>query len=327
MAGCAEKTFLQSWNWGIVQEKMGNKVWRLGAFDGQDLLSTVLVVVIKAKRGKFLLVQHGPNIKTQNWRDKQQILKALLEELKKLSKQEGCSFIRIAPLLPRDNERMLKELGFRQAPMHANAYEATWKLNIEPSEDELMKNMRKTTRYLIRQAKKNPDLEIVKSAKTEDVKLYDKLNQQVAGHRKFTPFSCEFIKNEFDVFAKDNQALLFFGKYQGKIIASALVIFWSKTGFYHQAALSPEYHKIPMAYLLQWEAINEARARGCSYYDFWGYIDPDKEPGHPWSGPTFFKMGFGGQPREYVKTQDFPLSGKYCLVFIFEKIRKFRRGL
>jgi len=38
--------------------------------------------------------------------------------------------------------------------MHANAYEATWKLDIRPTEEELLKQMRKTTRYLIRQAEK-----------------------------------------------------------------------------------------------------------------------------------------------------------------------------
>ena len=60
-----EKTFLQSWAWGEFQEKMDNKIWKLGVFDGQDLLLIGLVVGIKAKRGRFLLVQHGPIIKRQ----------------------------------------------------------------------------------------------------------------------------------------------------------------------------------------------------------------------------------------------------------------------
>ena len=121
--------------------------------------------------------------------------------------------------------------------------------------------------------------------------------------------------------------MLFFGKYQGRIISSALIIFWQKIGFYHQAALLPQYHKIPAAYLLQWEAIKEAKKRGCILYDFWGYIDPKKQPKHPWAGPTLFQMGFGGYKKEYLKTQDFPLSKKYWLTFIFEKLRKIKRGL
>jgi len=89
----------------------------------------------------------------------------------------------------------------------------------------------------------------------------------------------------------------------------------------------PQYHKIPIAYYLLWEAIKEAKKRGCILYDFWGYVNPEENPKHPWAGPTLFKMGFGGRPYEYVKTQDLPLSNKYWLTFIFEKIRKTKRGL
>jgi len=312
-----EKTFLQSWNWGEFQKIMGNKIWRLGVYDNQRLLSVVLVVKIEAKRGRFLLIQHGP------------ISKKLFEELKKIAKNEKCDFIRVAPLLEKndENKKSLKDLGFRESPMHASAYEATWKLDITPSEEELLKNMRKTTRYLIRQAQKNPEIEIVKSDKIEDAELYQKLNEKVSKYQRFTPFSFDFVKNEFEVFAKDNQALLFFGKYKGEIISSALIIFWQGIGFYHQAALDPNYHKIPVAYLLQWEVIKEVKKRGCKLYDFWGYVDPKKEPRHPWAGPTLFKTGFGGKAYQYLKTQDFPMSKKYWFTFIFEKIRKIKRGL
>ncbi len=329
LAQCQEKTFLQSWNWGDFQKAMGNKIWRLGLYSNQELLSTVLILKIKAKRGKFLLIQHGPNIKTRIKKQKEQILKALLEEIKKISKQENCSFVRISPLWERneENEIIFKNFDFKESPMHANAYEATWKLDIRLSEEELMKNMRKTTRYLIRQADKNSNIEIIKSNKKEDVKLFAGLSQKVAGSQRFVPFSFEFSKNEFETFAKNDQALLFLGKYRGRAIASALVVFWQNIGFYHQAALDPRYHKLPIAYLLQWEAIKEAKLRKCSFYDFWGYVDPRKYSRHPWAGPTFFKMGFGGKACEYVKTQDFPLSWKYWLVYAFEKIRRIKRGL
>jgi lipid II:glycine glycyltransferase (peptidoglycan interpeptide bridge formation enzyme) len=314
-----EKTFLQSWNWGEFQKRMGNKIWRLGIYnENGGLTSVALVVKIVAKRGRFLLIQHSLGIS-----------ETLLNKLKEIAKEENCSFVRIAPLLERnkENKKLFKDGGFREAPMHASAYEATLKLSLTPSEDELLMNMRKTTRYLIRQAQKNPDIEIIKSDRLDDVEICDKLNRKVSKHQQFVPFSSEFIKNEFDVFSKNNQALLFFGKYKGDIIASALIIFWSGIGFYHQAALSPKYHKLPIAYLLQWEAIREAKRRGCTLYDFWGFVDPKKEPHHPWAGPTLFKMGFGGKVYEYVKTQDLPLSKKYWLTYLFEKIRKAKRGL
>jgi hypothetical protein len=38
-------------------------------------------------------------------------------------------------------------------------------------------------------------------------------------------------------------------------------------------------------------------------------------------------MGFGGEQKEYVKTQDLIISPKYWLNYIIEKARKIKRGL
>jgi len=311
-----EKTFLQSWNWGEFQKKMGHKIWRFGVYNDGGPTSIILVVKVTARRGTFLLVQHNLSLS-----------EIILNKLKEIAKEEGCAFIRMAPLLARneENKKIFQKMGFGVSPMHANAYEATWKLDLAPSEEELLKNMRKSTRYLIHQAEKNSDLTIIKSNQVADVELYQKLNLKVAKHQRFTPFSSASVKNELDIFNKDGEALLFFGKYKEEVVASALVIFWSGIGFYHQAALDPKYHKVPIAYLLQWEAIKEAKKRGCKLYDFWGYVDPKSR--HPWAGPTLFKMGFGGKAYEYVRTQDLPLSKKYWLTYGFEVLRKIKRGL
>jgi len=322
-----EKSFLQSWNWGEFQKKMGNKIWRLGIYDKEKLISVVLMSKVKAKRGIFLLIQHGPS-SDGDALVRYEILKTLLEELKKIGKQEDAIFIRIASLWKRneENNKIFKDLGFRMSPMHANAYEETWKMDITFSEEELLKNMRKTTRYLIRQTMKNSDIAIEKSERMSDIEIYQDLNKEVAKRQKFIPFSSEYIKREFEVFSKDNQSLLLFGKYKGEVTAGALIIFWSGMGFYHQAASLTKYAKLSVPYLLQWEAVKEAKRRKCLLYDFWGYTDPYKFPKHPWAGPTLFKMGFGGYKREYVRTQDFVLSKKYWLNWAFEQIRKKRRG-
>jgi lipid II:glycine glycyltransferase (peptidoglycan interpeptide bridge formation enzyme) len=319
--GEKEKTFLQSWNWGEFQKKEGNAIWRLGIYDDNKIVFTVLVVKVVARRGTFLLVQHLLEA------DKE-VLKILLEELKKIGKEEKVDFIRIAPLWLEtvENEKIFNDLGLKKSPMHANAYEATWQLNILPSEEELMKNMRKTTRYLIRQAQKNSDIKIEKSFDKKDLQTYQRLNREVARRQKFVPFSDKFIENEFEVFSEDNEVLCFFGKHKNETAAAALVIFWSGIGFYHQAASLSKYAKFSIPYLLQWEVIKEAKSRGCEVYDFWGYTDPKKYPKHPWAGPTLFKMGFGGQAKEYIKTQDFPLSRKYKFICFFENLRKIKRG-
>lgn len=327
---CIEKTFLQSWNWGEFNVALGEKIWRFGAYDTDKLIAVFLVVKISAKRGKFLFLPHGPVfIENMNLSDKKEILKLLILGLNDIAKEEFCSFIRISSLLERtqENEMVFEEMNFRNSPMHSSAYEATWKLDIYPAEEQLFKNMRKTTRYLIKKVSENNDIKIEISSDPKNIEIYQKLNKEVSKRQRFTPFSDNSIRKEFEIFARDNQAVFLFGKYKGEIAAGAMVIFWQGTAFYHQAASIGRFAKFSIPYLLQWEAIKEAKRMGCKIYDFWGFTDPEKFPRHPWAGPTLFKMGFGGYKKEYVQTQDFVLSSKYWLNYIIEKIRKLKRGL
>ena len=61
---CAEKTFLQSWDWGEFQKMMQNKIWRFGIYESNELISVALVVKNIARRGTFLLIPHGPVVRT-----------------------------------------------------------------------------------------------------------------------------------------------------------------------------------------------------------------------------------------------------------------------
>ena len=336
LSQCAEKTFLQSWNWGEFSAKGGSasggnsQIWRFGIYNESKLLAVALVIKVSARRGTFLFIPHGPVILGDlAATDKKEILELLAVQLSDAAKQEKVSFIRVSPLFIENEQNVdiFMDLGFRLAPMHASAYEATWKLDIYPAEDELLKNMRKTTRYLIKKAAENPDVSIEISSDPKNIEIYQQLNKKVAKRQRFVPFSDTFIKNEFEIFNQDRQVIFVFGKYEGEIVAGAMLILWSGIAFYHQAASLGKFSKLSIPYLLQWEAIKEAKRRGCSVYDFWGFTDPIKFPHHPWAGPTLFKMGFGGYSQNYLKTQDFVISKKYWITYIIEKIRKSRRGL
>jgi lipid II:glycine glycyltransferase (peptidoglycan interpeptide bridge formation enzyme) len=326
---CEEKTFCQSWNWGEFNKKMGDQVWRFGIFDGDKLVSIAQVLKVKARRGSFLFVPHGPLFNSEGI--EKEVIGSLLEYLKSFAKECKVSFIRFAPLLERNekNNSIYSGMGSVTAPIHMHP-ELTWELGLEPSEQDLLAGMRKTTRYLVKQGEKNEDVEVVKSQDFRDLEAFEEVYQITADRHSFVPFSMKYLKNELEAFKDDDEIVIFSGKYNGEIVASSMIIYCSKGAYYHQGASSLKYPKVPVSYLLQWEAIKEAKRRGCKTYNFWG-IAPESEleakKDHPWKGLSLFKKGFGGYKKEYVKTQDFPLSLRYWFVYIFEQLRKRKRNL
>ncbi len=332
---CAEKTFLHSWNWGEFNQAMGDKMWRFGVYGSGSLVAVILVLKVSARRGTFLFIPHGPVISEGlQIIDKKEILELLLVELKNIASEEKAGFIRISSVWPAGTgcEGVFKELGFRSAPIHIHP-EITWEIDITPSEEDLLAGMRKTTRYLIRQAEKNPDIEIVKSNDIADLKLFWPVYAQTAKRHHFVMFPEKYLEAEFDSFSKDKGIALFLGKYKGEVVSAAIFVIWQEMCFYHHSGSLSKYNKIPVSYLLQWEAIKEAKSRGCNAYNLWG-IAPDvitesdaQKSRHPWAGLSLFKMGFGGYRKEYVKTQDYVLSQRYWFNYIIERIRKRKRNL
>lgn len=312
-----EKTFLHSWDWGQFGQMLGETIWRWGIYEGEELYGVVLVIKVKARRGNFLFIPHGPVIGNSKF----EILQELVSELKNLAKQERCSFIRISPIIE-DNEghrKFFNQLGFRPAPIHMHA-ELTWVLDISGSEDDILMRMRKTTRNLVRRGERE-GVQVSKGALAEFYDLY----QETVKRQQFVPFAMSFLQKELDAFnATNNRAAeIFLAKYDDKVLAGALVIFYDDTAYYHHGAST--HSELPAAYTLQWEIIKEAKKRGMSHYNFWGVV-PESDTQHPWWGLSLFKRGFGGREWNLAHAQDLSLSWKYWISWGIEKIRKWRRG-
>jgi lipid II:glycine glycyltransferase (peptidoglycan interpeptide bridge formation enzyme) len=316
----APHTFLQSWQWKLSQEVMGNDVYALGIFKANEIIGAAFVYKINARRGSFLFCPHGPLIK-EDW---QENFKILFEYLKLLAKKEKVDFIRISPLEIKTQEKceFFKKIGFKDAPIHMHP-ELGWLLDITLSEEELLANMKKRTRYSINKAKKD-GVEIFCMDNAEHVEEFYPVYLETAKRQIFVPFSKEYVKKEFEIFSKENKILVFFAKYKGEIITTAMIIYTNGSGFYHHGASIRKYSNITSAELLQWHAILEAKKRGLKLYNFWG-ISPEDNKNHPWTGVTQFKKGFGGFAEEYVHAQDYPVTLKYWLNYAIETIRRIKR--
>lgn len=315
-------SFLQSWNWGEVNSQRGSRIFRLGFYKDGKIVGVCLAIREDAKRGPHLIVPGGP---IMDWKDKK-LVKYFIEQIKGLAKKENVWFVRVRPeiLDTPENRKLFKSLGFLSAPMHLHA-ENTWVLEIAKSDEELLKGMRKTTRYLVKKGEKeNLSLEISHDPKCSS-ELY-KLQKKTIERHKFVGFPKALFETEIRVFGEDNTGEVFICRLDRKILAMAIIIFYGNTAYYHFSGSVSDLSKIPFSYFLQWKVIKEARRRGMKYYNFWG-IAPNGDTKHRFAGVTLFKTGFGGERIDWLHAHDMPVSKKYWLTYLFEKVRKNIRHL
>lgn len=314
-------TFLQSWEWGQVQRRTGEKVWCLGIFDGDRQVGACLVLGVHARRGNYFLIPHGPIVSAEHY------FIPAVQIITDYMKKAGFSAVamRIAPLVlaAPEIESRLSQLGFRAAPLHIHA-ELTWVLDCSQSDEQLLGHMRKTTRHAIRRAEK----EGVRVDIITDQSGFERfwpLYRTTTSRHGFTPFPRDFIKAQVEEFSASGRLYIPIAAHQGQDVAGAIMIHYGDTVFYyHGASLKIDGH-VPAAHLLHWHSIQEAKKRGAIRYNFWG-IARDEDKNHPFAGITVFKKGFGGQALNYMHAQDLPLSPKYWFLWSVEMIRKLKRG-
>lgn len=312
--------FFQTWNWGEAQKKSGVTVVRLGIFNNGKLLGLSSVAIVRAKRGNFLHLRHGPLLISF-----EKHFDYLIDYIKKLGIKMGASFIRISPYiengkLPND---FFRKRGFRDSPIHKMDGEVCYVIDVTKSEEVLLKEMRKSHRYLIRKAQ-TLDIKIRKSTDLADITIFLQLYKDLSKRKNFVPH--KGISEEFEIFTKDNQAVLFLAEYYGKIISGALIIFLPKMAIYHHAATLNEYRNIPSMYLLQWEVIKEVKKRQIPFYNLWGVVTDSDSKRHPWQGLSLFKKGFGGEMEEFVHAQDLPLNFLYWKTYFIDYLTRLMKG-
>ncbi len=312
-----EANFLHSWNWGDFHEKLGKRVYRIGIFENNLMVGCALVVKEEAKRGSYFAISGGPIV---NW-EKINEAKTLVSYIKRLATAESCVFIRLRPQILDSNEtrEVFRSLGFKLSPMHLTA-DLTLQVDLSQAEDELLKNMRKSTRYEIRKSQKL-GIKLKKSQDANDIKNFHKYHIELAKKHDFVPFSFKFLYQQFKVFSKNDQALLFHAFKGNNLLASAFVIFYNKEAVYHYGISTEANSKLPGSYACQWEAILEAKKRGMERYNLWG-VASKGEKSHRFSGVSLFKRGFGGSEVNYLPAHDLPLNWKYWFTYLFEMGRK-----
>ncbi len=296
-------SFLQSWKWGEVLKNSGHNILRL------KLDNIFISGVIKEKKNFYKEISFA-RINLDN------ISQKSFDDLNKYLKQNKFSFASFDVINKfKLNSRFIKIKEQNRQPNQ------TLLLNLENSEEDLLKTMHSKTRYNIRLAKKR-DIEIKQE---KDLDIFWDLNKETKLRDNFSSNNKEHYKNLLD-----SDLTKQFVAYKNNVpVATNICVKYKDEFVYLHGASSHKYKSDMAPYLLQWQQILEAKKLGCKKYDFWGVAVCSKNniknkknnkvncgaredalgykdcfnnfcwnKKHSWSGFTRFKVGFGGEYKE-----------------------------
>ena len=313
-----EANFLQSPIYGKMNELIGKKVLYLEFGDE----GVALAIVRDAKRGRYLEIPCGPLI---DWGNKQ-LVGEVFQEIRENAKKEKCVFVRIRPQLiaNEENLRLLESLGLKKSPMHLAA-EHTVMIDLRKTEDELLAEMRRQTRYEVRRAEKL-GIKVIVDNSEEIYKEFHRIQAETAKRQGFVPPDLKTLLAEREAFG-ENASIYVAETDAGEKIAYGLIVKGGKEGDYYEAASTELNRKMPGAYALLWRAMRDLKNEGYERFNLWG-IAPPNQPNHRYAGVTTFKTGFGGEVVEFVPAHDLIISKVgYLKDYVVEVVRKKKRHL
>ncbi len=190
-------------------------------------------------------------------------------------------------------------------------------LDLGPGEEELLAAMKPKWRYNIRLAEKKGV--VVREAGREALGEFYRLYRATAARDSIALHPERYYARLFSLAEEwagtaagrgldpRPDLRLYLASHNGETLAGIITLFRGKQAVYLYGASSDEKRNLMPAYALQWAAIRDAKAAGCSEYDFFG-IPPDADPEHPMAGLYRFKTGFGGRVVHRPGSWDYPLK-------------------
>jgi len=182
-------------------------------------------------------------------------------------------------------------------------------LDLDRTEDDLLRGMKPKTRYNVRLAEKKGVR--VYEAPPSSLPVWYGLYRETAARDGISLHEEAYYAALFD--AADThpgpvpRLHLLFAEAEGKVIAGIVVSVFGRQACYLYGAASDEMRNYMASYALQWHAIRLARAEGAEAYDLFG-IPPRDDPDHAMYGLYRFKTGFGGRIVHRPGSYDYPLK-------------------
>lgn len=313
---------VQTWEWGDFQESQGHKVYRLGVFDQQNIVSAYMVSFHRIPHTKYSVgtLLRGPYIDHD-----------MIENVKKIAQNENAIFVKFEPDVIEkiyDNRyQLLKNkstlLNFPNLVISPKVafYPHSFIIDLTKSEDELLAAMSQKTRYNIKIANRH-GVTVTHSTSDKDFEIYLKLLFDTTKRQGFYLHSEDYHRRQWSLLKSSGIAQIFLATFQSQVLA-AFMVFKLKDRLFYPYGASLDLHREVMApTLLMWEVIKYGQSLSLKSFDTWGCLGPDAHEGENGYGFHRFKQGYGGNLVQFVGTYDLVINPKlYRLYNLIDKYR------
>ena len=319
IAGLPGAHILQTWEWGDFKARTGWQplpcLWR----DSGGTVRAAALVLRRAVPGG-LGVLYAPRGPLVDWDDPRQV-ERVTADLQALARRQRAIFLKMDPELilgygvpgaesdrpnPSGDKMLawLRERGWRSSEEQVQFRNTVW-LDLSGEEADWLGRMKQKTRYNIRLAERKGVT--VRAARPEETALLYRMYAETSVRDGFVIRDEGYYTTLWRSFMERGLSEPLIAEVEGEA-AAAVVPFYFAGRAWYLYGMSRGIHREKMPnYLLQWEAMRRARARGCTLYDLWGAPDVFDESDSMW-GVFRFKDGLGGQVARFSGALDYPVS-------------------
>jgi len=315
---------LQTKEWGEIKRNYG---WQPSSLTWSEDDGSVVAAGLVLQRAftlkglpvplRVLYLPKGPLL--LDWTN-ERIRQQVLIDLVGLAKKANAIFVKIDPDVRRgygipdqpsfqedDTGQQviaeLKDLGWRFSQEQIQ-FKNTVMIDLSPSLDEILANMKQKTRYNIRLAQRREVT--IRQGSPDDFKTLYRIYALTSTRDGFVIREEEYYQKVWMTFLHAGLAELLIAEIEDQIVAGLFLFVFARKAWYLYGMSSQAHREKMPNHLLQWEAILRAKEKGCLTYDLWGA--PDKfEENDPLWGVFRFKDGFGGKVVCHIGAWDLPI--------------------
>lgn len=310
---------LQTWEWGEFKQRTTGWTPERFAFQaGQETVGAAQVLTRRVGPLRVLYVPKGPALDYT----KPDHVAGILDYLQELARQRSAIWLKIDPdvvsgtgipgeetvgesaLDDPDGQAvigLLEARGWRFSASQVQ-FRNTITVDLTPPVDDILMNMRQSTRRKVRTAEKK-DVTIRDGSAADINTLYD-LYRMTGARDGFLTRPLDYYREAWGAFMAAGLAHPLIAEHDGQAIAHVILLhFGRKCWYFYGASGNAERQRMPN-YALQWAAMQWAKAHGYPIYDFWGAPDVFDESDGMW-GVYQFKRGFGGTVVRHIGAWDY----------------------